>query len=124
MVWCLHAVLQVCEPDRSKNGPYIFTPAEIDCANGWPVIPGAPTAYVDSVPSVFKQLSYHQRALLAGNGMHLHTLAAWLMYVHAHCIRRSSLALWSPRSSMPAERGPDQAAQAAQAEDDSNANPV
>lgn len=82
-------------------GPYLFSPAEISFANGWPSIPvhgpnSAPSVFTDTYPEVLKGLGARQLAALCGNGMHLHTISAWLMYVKSHCVTRKSLLMWNP----------------------------
>ena len=101
-------------PVDHRDYPYIFTPAEIAFVNGWPTISevnGQQLPFHSSLPSVFKNLTFHQHSSVVGNGMHLHTMAAWLLYVQSHCVRRELLDRWAPRaeasllSSMPAEEG-------------------
>ena len=88
---------------KHEQGPYMFTPAEISFANGWPSVAvhgpdGTASVFEKTLPGCMKALTARQASLLCGNGMHLHTLAAWLMYVQCHCVRRERLMKWSPVS--------------------------
>jgi hypothetical protein len=53
---------------------------------GGPLSGGRP---VSSLAKLFDQLSRHDQLVLVGNGMHVPTMAAWFLYVCAHCRRRS-----------------------------------
>jgi hypothetical protein len=76
------------------SGGHLFTAAEINLAHGWPClqVPGVRTGSNEDFSGNLhydeQKLTIHQQAQLAGNSMHLVTLAAWLMYVLANTVRR------------------------------------
>ena len=86
-------------PKGSDNYPYVFTPAEVAFVNGWPSIgsvKGTEMPFTKCMPEALQNLSMRDCASVMGNGMHLHTMCAWLLYVQAHCVRRETLQSWWP----------------------------
>ena len=90
----------IAVPKDDELFPYMFTRREVALAHGWLAIKntadGDALPYSETMPSVFETISPQQYSLLIGNGMHLHTMTAWLCYVVSHCVPRYSLESWSP----------------------------
>ena len=81
-----------------EGGPEKFTPAELQFAHGWPLL-ATPLgdAFRDCASFDFSCLSPTQQRHLAGNGMHLAVLAAWMLYVKMHLMRVDVLTHISPQ---------------------------
>ena len=81
----------------SVTKEHIFTPNELDFAMGWPTLNvGKMSEYANLMPEVLKDLSSASRKRLAGNGMCLQQVVAFLSYCFAHTVRRSSALQWTP----------------------------
>jgi hypothetical protein len=66
---------------------HLYTPAELEFSQGWPVFP-AMSKYASCLGFEYDQLSVHQRRQLQGNSMHLAALAAALQFFLTHTVRR------------------------------------
>jgi hypothetical protein len=79
------------------RGGHLFTQREMAFAMGWPSISTVcNSGYKQAVPFNLHSLSTASQRALQGNGMHLHALSAWLMYLMCHTIRRDVVAEFCP----------------------------
>lgn len=80
----------MCSMSRGR----LMTGREVDACMGWPAIrlPGN-NVYADAVgmDDMFSEASPHARRQLAGNGMMLPQVMAWLLYVYSHTVRKDRL---------------------------------
>jgi hypothetical protein len=68
---------------------HVFTERELGFAMGWPSIAtSANDQFASVVGADFSGLPIDVQRSMQGNGMHLHQLASWLFYVHAHVLHR------------------------------------
>ena len=64
---------------------------------GWPSVRlDANAMYIPCVPLEHDKLSYYFLQETLGNGLHLATISAWYLYVHAHVMRRDVLSKMAP----------------------------
>ena len=72
----------------------LFAPAELALAQGWP----RQERYQRLFPYDRSQLHYREQNVLLGNGMHVATVAALVLYLTSHTVRRSSLSRFPMKS--------------------------
>ena len=80
-------------PGRSaqQDGHY-FTTNEVGFSQGWPSIDfGSNRDYMECMGFDFTKLSLTQQACLSGNGMHMASISAWLLYVYSNVVRKDVL---------------------------------
>jgi hypothetical protein len=70
------------------NCEHLFTPLELDLAHGWPLFN---SKYSACVPLCLKELNPSEARSLAGNGMHLSQVFAWLLFTLSHVMSREHL---------------------------------
>ena len=63
---------------------------------GWPVVRAA-SKYAKLIPDVYHNMHSDVAATkLSGNGMTLHQIAAWSLYLLSHLVRKDALQQWHP----------------------------
>ena len=67
----------------------LFTPGELSFSQGWPRQGISDPKYLEAVGFNFDTLSASAQRSLTGNGMNLNVMAAWLMYVMCHVVRKN-----------------------------------
>jgi hypothetical protein len=74
----------------SKDGGKMYTSDELDYSQGWPTIRFTNNLkYTKALSYDFTRLSLSQRESIAGNGIHLASFMAWILYVSSNIVRRN-----------------------------------
>ena len=83
----------------------LLTPNEIDFAHGWPRLPlESGSEYFNCLQSfgcVNSAEAFHAFSSMAGNGMHLAAISAWLSYVFSHTAVRAEHSQMAPAVGPP-----------------------
>ena len=84
-------------PSMSCADGYVFTADELTFAQGWPSI-SQPSSkqWAHCAEAGLSQMPASAQKSMLGNGIHLALLFSWLVYVHAHTVRREDVALFRP----------------------------
>ena len=87
----------------ADSAPTFVTASDIRAVHGWPQ--SVDSSFAATVPETFATLNFREHQHLCGNGMHLCALSAWLLFIHAHTVRREELQRYYPRQENHLIRG-------------------
>lgn len=81
-----------------KDGSdYLYTASELAFSQGWPTIPTERNKFYRNMCTVdFPKLRAPEVRRLLGNGLHLHSLSAWVCYLLAHIVKRKLIMEYLP----------------------------
>jgi hypothetical protein len=83
--------IPVCLADKCGPIEHMYSCSELSFAHGWPVTDAAPLRYRTALNyDLAREKLAHQTRLL-GDGMSLHAVQAWCLYIFAHTIRRDTV---------------------------------